>query len=55
MNRRVGRDAIHRVKAHRESRGTRWASRRRASFDTTLQDPEAIHAEVDERFPVGPL
>ncbi len=38
MNRRVGRDAIHRVKAHRESRGIRWASRRQASFDATLHD-----------------
>jgi hypothetical protein len=51
MNRRVGRDAIDRVKAHRESRGTRWASRRRASFNTTVQHSEAIHAEVNKRFP----
>jgi hypothetical protein len=55
MNRRVGRDAIDRVKVHRESQGTRWASRRRASFDATLQDPEDIHAEINDRFPLGSL
>ena len=55
MNRRVGRDAIHRDKAHRESRGTLWASRRIASFGATLQDSEATHPEVNEYFPLGSL